>query len=296
MKKFITTAIAILLAFAFIVPYATIAVSAAEEKVMAGTNGTMRDSINSSDDYHVYSEPSSGSKVLKVYDKGQKVTIEKKTTNLAGNVWYYITSPIKGWVWSGNIDVSSNWTPNGAVEPGKVSGAYGASGVKMEYSAKSYHSKTIDWAYTTKGRIELYRTVLTPTRIRYRTFVKALSDWVTPRNVSAWKTTETKTTTHTIGGEVSIGLKALGVKGKYEVTLKGESSQSLEFDVKSFNPDHRYRYCYWQDYLEYNAVTHKFNTLSKKYDIKVTTVGGQTVTGKYREIFSEPTKAFMWGR
>lgn len=287
-KRIISFALAVI----FLLSVATTTVFAAEEKVMSGTTGTMADS-GKTDKYCVYEKASSSSKILKTYKEGQKVTIDKKTTNSAGNVWYHITSPIKGWVWSGTLKVTSNWIPRDEVEPGKVSGAYGSQGVKMEYSSPSYKDKTINWTYNKVN----YQTVLKPTRIRYRVYVKPLTDWVYPKNIKDWNTTETKTTTHTIGGEVSLSFAKLGVKGNYELKLEGAKSETITFDIKTFNTDHRYRLCYWQDYLEYDAVTYMYNSKTKKYDIKVDTIttSRYKVTGKYGEIFSEPTKAFMWG-
>jgi len=165
----------------------------------------------------------------------------------------------------------------------------------MEYSDSSYHQRHFDWTYKNIR----YRTIFNPTGMRYKTYVKSISEWLYATNISGWKTIVTKKTAHKINGEINGSFEKLGVKIggalKYEFTVEKTRTEEISMDLSSLNKDHRYKLCYWQDYLEYESTTYQYNNNTKEYDIKVTTVNKEKVTGKFNALFGEPSKHLMWG-
>ena len=302
----------------------------AEEDIISGTQAVMRSGVTYDDKYVVYEKPSSSSKVLGTYKAGQKVTIAKKTMNDVPNLWYYITYPIKGWIFRGNLDVNSPWVPiNGRVETGKVSGAWSKDGVKQEYAGKDYNQiskewtciiseyKTIPGSYSCEIKptliIKKFKTVFNPTGCKYSKRVKEISKWVRATNMEGWKSIETQKKSEKLSGEVNLGFDILGIKLggslKGEYTVEATTVNELTIDRKSLNNENKYCLCYWVSYLEYEAVTYEFNEKTQKYDIKINElnnvvigsaiINGKTnnkikVSGKFNAVYGNVEEHLAW--
>lgn len=290
----------LLLVFVLIEPLGIKALADEETSVLPNTKAKMVDS-GADDRYCIYQSPTSTSKIIKTCKNGDSLVVDKRTTNSAGNVWYHVTkavnTKINGWVWSGTVEVVSDWVANGDSNSDiNINDAYGSKGVKMEYSSRSFAQKFIDFTY----KDTKYRTVMIPTRYRYRICVKDLSASYYPSDITELKTTTTQSTDATLNAEVFTGLSALGVNvgAKVGVSYKTGSSDSTTAttNLSKLNPKYRYKWCYWIDTVEYNATTYKYNTTTKNYDIRVDNLGGKNVSGKVQVVHSKSlTAKLMWG-